>query len=140
MEIIQNQNIEMNRTNNNQKCNICKKNYIEPVRCTSCKSLFCKNCCDGYENCPICNFYPFKVMKKEIYDRFLKALRLFKLYKFAQERRYNCNCVICNFKCHKNNFLEHLILKHKEIAIDVFNKKKINSNKQKLLTQIFNQS
>ena len=79
-------------------------------------------------------------MKKEIYDRFLKALRLFKLYKFALERRYNCNCVLCNYRCNKNYFLEHLLCKHKDFAIDVFNRRIINSNKQKLLTQIFNQS
>ena len=139
MEISENQNIQIHRTMN-QICNICKKKYTDPVTCTSCKSLFCNNCCKNFESCPVCNFYPFKVMKKEIYDRFLKALRLFKLYKFALERRYNCNCVLCNYRCHKNSFLEHILCKHKDFAIDVFNRRIINSNKQKLLTQIFNQS
>lgn len=142
MEITTSNNININPARiNGQICNICKKKLNEPVRCTACRSLFCKICCEGnIQNCPVCDFYPFKVMKKEIYDKFLKTLRLYKLYKFALEKRYNCNCVFCSHRCHQNNFLEHILLEHKDLAIDVFNKKKINSNKQRLLTQIFNQS
>ena len=44
MEISENQNIQIHRTMN-QICNICKKKYTDPVTCTSCKSLFCNNCC-----------------------------------------------------------------------------------------------
>ncbi len=29
---------------NSNLCNICNKNINEPVRCTSCKNLFCKKC------------------------------------------------------------------------------------------------
>jgi hypothetical protein len=138
MEIVNQDTIRTN--NNNQLCNICKKVYIEPVRCTSCKSLFCQKCCKNRENCPICDFYPFKVIKKQSFDKFRKAIKLMKIYKYAVQIKCNCFCSLCNFKSTEDYFIKHLIEEHKEIAIDVFNKKKINSNKQRLLTQIFNQS
>lgn len=136
-----NTNNQTSRINNNL-CNICKKNIIEPVRCTACKNLFCKKCSDNsnIENCPICDFYPFKVMKKESYDKFIKAIRLCKVYKYALDVKYNCNCVFCNRRCHEKNFLEHILIEHKDFAIDVFNKKRIYSKKQELLTKMFNQS
>ncbi len=79
-------------------------------------------------------------MKKESYDKLFRVVRLCKVYKYALEVKYNCNCVFCNRRCHEKNFLQHILLEHKNFAIDVFNKKKICIEKQELLTKMYNQS
>ena len=126
-----------------KKCPICFNICSHPVKCLSCRTEFCFKCTKNFDKCPLCDFYPFKVMNKSKFNKVMTAIALIKMSKFAKEKRdlleYDCFCSLCNFKCSKNEFLEHIVNKHKNMAIDVFNKQCKNDDKQKLLTQMFNQ-
>ena len=138
-----NKNIGIFRNESDKKWPICFNICSQPVKCLSCRTEFCLRCSKNFDKCPLCDYYPFKVMNKSKFNKVMTALALLKMQRIAKEKRdlieYDCFCSLCIHKCSKNEFLEHILSKHKDFAIDVFNRQCKSDEKQKLLTQMFNQ-
>ena len=128
---------------NKLQCPICFDTIQQPVKCLKCRNAFCKRCCFRLERCPMCRATPFKtityekifkVFKEIFFYRFLSQVRLMNNLKSGEF--LECSCTLCNFRGHKEDFLEHLIGCHKKTFTDFFNMKIQTDRKKNIVTEI----
>ena len=108
--------------NKSLECCICLEIFKEPVECSSCHNNICKVHTLKLKQCPLCKSSPFNYKDNVWLKRELKDITF-------------CKCSICSFEGDNNQFLLHLMEKHKTELIKNFNllaneqKKEDNHNK-----------
>lgn len=117
-------------------CPICLKLAVDAVESDCCGAIFCESCIIKIEKkeCPLCRNYNFKYHNALGIRKLIRNLPVMcahncghkdsnenmkKHYHSCPLRDYKCNVNGCNIVSKKEEFLNHLIVEHSSVLINI---------------------
>ena len=126
-------------------CPICEDCLNEPYECKNCHTCFCKKCINRNKYCINCkknDFFPNQGLKKILEQLIFPCLNCNKVFKTIKElenhidkKDYEKNkCILCSEEFDYLNFYNHIIQKHKNHLIEIFDSKSLYNKGQKVIS------